>query len=62
MDNIALAIGLVVAWVLCAAAFYYVAISKWLPKFDELPVEERVKLLKTRRQRYLETFNNKKRR
>ena len=62
MDNIALAIGLIVVWLVCAAAFYYVAISKWLPKFDELPVEERVKLLKTRRQRYLETFNNKKRR
>lgn len=53
MDHVAIAIGLVVVWVICAAAFYYVAISKWLPKFDELPVEERIKLLQTRRQRYL---------
>jgi hypothetical protein len=62
MENIALAIGLIVVWLICAAAFYYVAISKWLPKFDELPVEERVKLLETRRQRYLKYYKNTKRR
>jgi hypothetical protein len=61
MDNVALAIGLVVVWLICAGSFYYVAISKWLPKFDELPIEERVKLLETRRQRYMRLSDKKKR-
>lgn len=60
MESIVLAIGLIVVWVIFAACFYYIAIVKWLPKFDELPVEERVKLLETRRQRYLRLSNKKK--
>jgi hypothetical protein len=61
MESIALALGLIVAWLILAACFYYIAIVKWLPRFDELPVEERVKLLETRRQRYLRLSSKKKR-
>lgn len=60
MESVVLAIGLIVVWAIFAACFYYIAIVKWLPKFDKLPAEERVKLLETRRQRYLRLSNKKK--
>jgi hypothetical protein len=62
MDSMAFAVGVLVLWIIFAACFYYMAIKKWLPKFDELPVEERIKLLETRRQRDLRSFNRGKRR